>query len=163
MKTKPYDEHYRRQHRIVGHYLAVTAWIRGLDCIVLDRSDVQTLLRISDTREGRVTQFVADIKPWFQFNKAYYKPQSKTFLKSLFLSRASLDSYLPKGRMGVDQRIAKAITANGALKIERFSNIRGSNSAPSETEMVSYLALLAAGIKSPTVNAANKGMTKTGT
>lgn len=25
MKTKPYDEHYRRQHRIVGHYLALQA------------------------------------------------------------------------------------------------------------------------------------------
>lgn len=96
-------------------------------------------------------QFVDDIKPWFQFNKPYYKPDSKTYLKSLFLSRASLDPYLPKGRMGVDQRISKAITANEALKIERFSNIRGSNPVPSETEMVSYLALLAAGIKAPKV------------
>jgi hypothetical protein len=53
--------------------------------------------------------------------------------------------------MGVDQRIARAITANGALKIERFSSIRGSNPAPSETEMVSSLALMAAGIKAPKV------------
>jgi len=160
MKTKPYDEHYRRQHRIVGHYVAVTAWIRGLDCIVLDRTEVQTLLGISDTPKSRVTQFVADIEPWFQFNKPYYKRGSKTFLRSLFLSRASLDSYLPKGLMSVDQRIAKAITANGALKIERLCNIRGPNPAPSETEMVSYLALLAAGIKTPTANA-NKSVTKT--
>lgn len=151
MKTKPYDEHYRRQHRIVGHYLALTAWIRGLDCIVLDRGDVQSLLRVSNTGDDRVKQFVADIKPWFQFHKPYYKPGSKTFLRSLFLSRASLDPYLPKGRMGVDQRISRAITANEALKIERFSNIRGSNPVPSETEMVSYLALLAAGIKAPKV------------
>src|SRR6266513_1768191 len=122
MKTKPYDEHYRRRHRIVGHYLAITAWIRGLDCIVLDRNDLQSLLSISNTGEDRVKQFVEDIKPWFQFNKPYYRPGSKTFVKSLFLSRAKLDSYLPKGRMGVDQRIARATTPNGALKIERFSN-----------------------------------------
>jgi hypothetical protein len=141
MKTKPYDEHYRRRHRIVGHYLGITAWIRGLDCVVLDRSDVQTSLKTSDVRKDRVNQFVADIEAWFKFHNEYYKPNSRT-LKSLFLSRVNLDS-LPKGLMGVDQRIATAITANGALKIERFSSIRGSNPAPSETEMVSSLALMA--------------------
>ena len=54
MKTKPYDEHYRRQHRIVGHYLALTAWTRDLDCILLDRDDVQILLNISNTGEDLV-------------------------------------------------------------------------------------------------------------
>jgi hypothetical protein len=150
MKTKPYDEHYRRLHRIVGHYLALTAWTRDLDCIVLDRDDVQSLLNISNTGEDRVRQFVADVQPWFKFSKPYYKPGSKTYLRSLFLSRVSLDSYLPKGRMGVDQRIARATTANGTLKIERFVSIRNSDPIPSEEDMVSYLALLAAGVKTPT-------------
>jgi len=149
MKTKPYDEYYRRRHRIVGHYLAITAWIRGVDCIVLDRNDLQSLLSISNTGTDRVDQFVKDIKPWFKYDKPYYKPKSKTFVRSLFLSRASLDSYLPKGLMGIDERIARAATANGELKIERFSNIRGSNPIPAEMDMVSNLALLAAGIKTP--------------
>jgi len=96
-------------------------------------------------------QFVEDIKPWFRFHKTYYKPGSRTFVKSLFLSRASLESYLPKGRMGVDQRIARAITANGTLRIERFRSIRDSHPIPSERDMVSYLALLASGIGAPEV------------
>lgn len=150
MKTKPYDEYYRRRHRIVGHYLALQAWIRGIDCVVLDRSDVQRLLNVSNTGEDRVRQFTDDVKPWFKFSKPYYKPGSHTYLRSLFLSRVSLDSYLPKGRMGVDQRIMKAITSNGTIKIERFVQVRGSQSIPSEEEMVSYLALLAAGVRSPT-------------
>ncbi len=61
---------------------------------------------------------------------------------------SSLDTYLPKGRMGVDQRIMKAITLNGTLKIERFVHVRESQPIPSEEEMVSYLALLAAGVRS---------------
>jgi hypothetical protein len=157
MKTKPYDEYYRRRHRIVGHYLALQSWTRGIDCVVLDRTDVQRLLKLSNTGEDRVRQFTEDVKPWFKFSKPYYKPGSHTYLKSLFLSRVSLDSYLPKGQMTVDQRIMKAITSKGTLKIERFAHVRGSQPIPSEEEMVSYLALLAAGVRAPNAKVKTEG------
>lgn len=146
MKTKPYDEYYRRQHRIVGHYLALQAWLRNLDCMGLDRSDLQALLNITNTGEERIKQFIEDIKPWFKFHKAYYRKSSGTYVLSLFLSRIAIK--LPPGsKMSVDQRIAKAGTAGGEMRVERFSMAK----IPSEKEMVSDLALFATGLKAPQV------------
>ena len=36
MANDPHRYACQRQHRIVAHYLAVQAWLRKLDCIVLD-------------------------------------------------------------------------------------------------------------------------------
>lgn len=149
MKTKPYDEYYRRQHRIVGYYLALQAWLRNLDCIVLNRSDLQTFLNITNTGEDRIKQFTADNKPWFKFHKAYYRRGSKTYIRSLFLSRVDISPYLPSGLMGVEQRIAKTVTAGGAIRIEQFSKSDGLHKVPPEKDMVSDLALFATGLKTP--------------
>lgn len=148
MKTKPYDNYYRRRHRIVGHYLALQSWLRGLDCVVLDRNEVLAFLNTKETGKKRIKQFKADVAPWFKFVKPYYKKGSSTYIRSLFLSRINLDSYLPQGLMSTDQRMTKAIAAtDGKLSIERFS--RTDSKVPSETEMVSDLTLFATGLKTP--------------
>jgi len=145
MKTKPYDEHYRRRHRIVGHYLVIQAWLRGLDCIVLNRRDIQAFLSITDIHKDRIKQFVADIAPWFSFHKPCYDKGSGT-LSFLFLSGVDIDSYLPSGPMPVDQRIAKVVAANGMLKIERFSKV-DSHAIPSEEKNGFRPSFISYGIK----------------
>ncbi|HZH29807.1 MAG TPA: hypothetical protein VEY11_03515 [Pyrinomonadaceae bacterium] len=147
MKTKPYDEYYRIQHRIVGHYLAIHAWLRELDCVVLDRKEIQAFLNIRNTGEDRTKQFTKDIEPWFKFNKPYYRKGSKTYVRSLFLSRIDISLSLPHGLMSTDDRIAKAVIADRRLRIERFSN--SSQEVPSMKDIVSDLALFAAGLKIP--------------
>jgi hypothetical protein len=128
--------------------LAIQAWLRGVDCIVLARNEVLTFLNARETGVERIKQFKADIKPWFKFVKPYYKEDSRTYIRSLFLSRINLDSYLPSGTMTTDERMTKAIAAaDGKFSIERFS--RKDNKVPSEEEMVSDLALFATGLKTP--------------
>jgi hypothetical protein len=152
MKTKPYDELYRRQHRIVGHYLALQAWLRGVDCVVLDRHDLQALFHITNTGEDRIKQFKADTKPWFRIFKPFYPKTSRTFIRTLFLSRVDLNPDVIKGLMTTDQRITKMKTADGNLKIERFSSWYTSSSIPKEADMVSDLVAYATGLKHPTLS-----------
>jgi hypothetical protein len=61
------DTFYRtacaRRHHIIGHYLAVQAWIRGLDCIVLDRADLEFFLGLQRFKSVRVTWLREDLRP----------------------------------------------------------------------------------------------------
>lgn len=149
MKTKPYDELYRRQHRVVGHYLALQAWLRGVDCVVLDRKDIQALFHITNTGEDRIKQFRADIAPWFRVFRPFYPKSSRTLIRSLFLSRVGLNADVLKGLMTTDQRITKMRTADGSLKIERFSSWFNSSDIPKEVDMVSDLVSYATGLNHP--------------
>jgi len=51
--------------------------------------------------------------------------------------------------MTTNQRITKMKTADGNLKIERFSSWYSSSSIPKEAEMVSDLVAYATGLKYP--------------
>ena len=59
--TDPHREFCRNQHRIIGHYLAVQAWLRGLDCIVLVRGDLQTFLALERFKGTRVDWLQEDL------------------------------------------------------------------------------------------------------
>ena len=61
----------RRQHRVFGQYLALQAWIRGLECIVLERRDLENYLKLERLKEARVDWFKDDLLPWFPHQETY--------------------------------------------------------------------------------------------
>lgn len=144
--SDPHREDCRRQHRVIGHYLALQAWHRGLDCIVLNRTDLERFLGLKRFKKERIDWLRADLKPWFPFQKPYYLKRSKSSIHSLFLSRADLTQYLPAGMMTTEERITGM--KPGSPKTELFSEY-DKVPIPSQAEMVSYLALLAAGLRTP--------------
>ncbi len=135
----------RRQHRVIANYLALTAWLRGVDCVVLVRADLQKFLGLERFKGSRVQWLRADIKPWFPYQLPYYVTAAPSSIHSLFLSRVDLADYLPHGSMSTDQRITRM--PEGSPRTERFS--KGSTKVPDEAEIVSRLAVLAAGLGSP--------------
>ena len=88
-----------------------------------------------------------DLKPWFPYQVPYFLKGTQKSIRSLFLSRVDVAPYLPKGIMNTDARIAGM--TRGAPKTERLSKFYENNKLPTEAEIVSYLSLLAAGLKMP--------------
>lgn len=144
----PHREASRRQHRVLGHFLAVQAWLRGLDCIVLVRGDLEAFLGLERFKSQRVAWLKEDLEPWFPQQQAYYKSKSPSSLSSLFLSRVALTDWLASGTMSTEARIKKV--AKDGPKVERFSNAMKGRRAVRESDVVRYLAILDSGLSAPT-------------
>src|SRR6266513_5147329 len=96
-------ESCRRQHRVLGHYLAVQSWVRRLDCIVLERQDLKSFLELKRFKSRRVQWLQEDLTPWFPHQTPYYSARSKSSIHSLFLSRVPMEKHLPGGTMTTEQ------------------------------------------------------------
>jgi len=141
-----YREACRRKHRVLGHYLAIQAWLRKLDCIVLQRRELEHFLGLERFKSTRVTWLIVDLKPWFPFHESYYLSKSPSSISALFLSRVEIAGHLPKGTMTTDQRISRL--SKDAPKTGKFV-LKTSQKPPSEDSIVSELALVTAGLREP--------------
>src|SRR5260221_14598706 len=103
--TDPYRELCRHHHRIIGHFLAVQAWMRGLDCIVLIRDDLEAFLGLKRFKSARVKWLREDLKPWFPSQTHYFKSSAPSSIHSLFLARVPMVRYLPSGSMTTEDRM----------------------------------------------------------
>ena len=137
-----------RQHRVLGHFLAVQSWIRRLDCIVLVRRDLEIFLGLERFKSQRIKWLKEDLKPWFEFQEAYYLTGSPSSLHSLFLSRVAISVHLPSGSMTTENRIKNM--PKGSPKTERFTDVhKAGHRAPNEADIVKYLAVLDSGLSQP--------------
>lgn len=138
----------RRQHRVLGHFLAMQSWIRGLECIVLVRKDLEVFLGLERFKSQRINWLKEDLVPWFAFHEAYYSSNAPSSLHSLFLSRVPVKAFLPSGSMTTEIRIEK-MTFGGPIT-ERFTkSLKTGYRPPNEADIVKYLAVLDSGLSKP--------------
>jgi hypothetical protein len=143
----PHRESCRRDHRIIGQSLAVQAWLRGLDCIVLVREDLEAFLGLERFKSTRIRWLKEDLKPWFQYQRPYYRTSSPSSIHSLFLARVQIDKHIGSDSMTTEERIASM--APEAPRTERLTTRRDGSQVPSLAKIVSALSVLAAGLASP--------------
>jgi hypothetical protein len=137
-------ENCRKQHRMIAQYLSVVAWADGLDCVVLARADMERLLGLERFKAARVGWLMHDLRPWFAHQKAYYSTRASGSIHSLFLSRVPIDKHLPEGPMPTARRIAQMGADTPPTRL-----LSKARRAPTEVQIVSQLALLAAGLTTP--------------
>lgn len=139
----------QRQHRVLGHYLAVQAWLRNLDCIAVEREDLEIYLGLERFKSERIKWLLEDLKPWFPYKSAFYKASAESSLHSLFLARVKIGSWLPNASMTTEQRIAK-ISADSP-KTALFFEPGPGKKRLTEVDVVRYLAILDSGLSSPEI------------
>lgn len=137
----------RRQHRVLGHFLAIQAWLRGVDCLVLEREDLEAFLGLRRFKEERVRWLQADLRPWFPHQYVIEQGSTWFSLHSLYLSRVPIEKWIPEGNLTTEQRLAAF--ARHAPKAQQFSPMTGSPSLVDERDVVRYLALLDSGLADP--------------
>lgn len=145
--SDPHREFCRRQHRIIGNYLAFEAWRRGLDCVVLVRDDLEAFLGWERFKGKRNRWIMEDLKPWFRYQEPYYLTGSQGSIHSLFLSRVPIKQHLPTSSMTTEERIRR-LAAN-APRTARFTTKDDGKQVPTEAKMISKLSILAAGLDAP--------------
>jgi hypothetical protein len=138
----------QRQHRVFGHYLAIQAWLRNLDCIAVKREDLEVYLGLERFKSERVKWLLEDLEPWFPYNRVFYKASAESSLHSLFLSRVKIGGWLPTASMTTKQRIAKI--ASESPKTALFFEGGPRKKQITEVDVVRYLAILDSGLSSPT-------------
>lgn len=137
----------RRQHRVLGHFLAIQAWLRGVDCLVLEREDLEAFLDLRRFKKERVRWVQEDLRPWFPYQYQIEQGNSGFSLHSLFLSRVPIESWIADGVLTTEQRLAAF--PKRAPKAERFSAGSGGSRLVNESDVVRYLALLDSGLVDP--------------
>jgi len=143
----PHRESCRRQHRVLGHFLAIQAWLRGLDCIVLLRQDLETFLGLERFKMQRVNWLVEDLKPWFPHPVPLNLAKAPSSLWSIFLSRVPIQEWLPSGTMTIEQLIGRM--SDEAPKTECFAKLPKGHRRPTEADVVRFLAVLDSGLSEP--------------
>jgi hypothetical protein len=132
---------------MLGQYLAMQAWVRGLECIVLQRRDLEYFLGLKRFKSTRVQWLREDLKPWFPHQEAHQKAGAPSSIHSLYLSRVPMGSHLPPGSMTVDVRLQRMSPT--APKTEMFLVQGYPWRPPTEQDVVSQLAVISAGLAVP--------------
>jgi hypothetical protein len=132
---------------VLGQYLALEAWLRGVECLVIERSDLERFLGLERFKGVRVEWIQEDLSPWFPFQVPYYSSSPRASLSVLFLSRVPIEEHLPYGSMTTEQRIKDM--ARNAPRTQKFSTGRSDRRFPTEAQIVGYLATLSSGLAAP--------------
>jgi hypothetical protein len=130
---------------MVAHYLAIQAWTRKLDCIVLSRADLEAFLGLERFKSTRIRWLKEDLKPWFPFQMHYNTKGTESSIHSLYLSRVPIQRHLPHGTMMTEERINQMGSDGPSTAVFKH---RGKK-APSLPKILSYVSVLAAGLTVP--------------
>ncbi len=145
IRDKEVEDKFRpRLHRAVGIYLALKAWTRGFDCIVLSREELLGFFDMKNTPQDRMEQIRKDIRPWFQgFVASRPKSNNPTFVKYLFLIRRKEDeSHFLRGtslsNSGVKLLVKKVNSSDnpGAPKTAFFRECVSDGRVPTQEEIL---------------------------
>ena len=102
--NRMYREACRRSHRLLGAYLALWAWRKRVDCVVIHRYELHPYLGIKARHEQRLQWLIADTKYLFPYiHELYQLPTRKR--GSLYLSRLRFPQEAFDRRMYDDDRI----------------------------------------------------------
>lgn len=79
MKQIDVEEGAKRQHRTVALFCVIQCWVRGLDGVILNRSDIERLVGIERFKETRIDWITRDFAEFFPMNlmKAQQAPSIK--------------------------------------------------------------------------------------
>src|SRR6266540_6268080 len=137
IRTKEiYRDACRRSHRILSRYLALWAWKRRVDCVVVSRHELFAYLGIKAMRGKRLDWLAQDIKDLFPYTKALY--QRAGAHGSTYLSRLKFPSGAFDDRMYDVDRI-RVLEQHGLRAAEI--------SLPTESRVVAFLVTAATGLK----------------
>lgn len=140
-------DYWRRQHRILAHYLAHEAWVRGLDCVALERHHLSVFLGLQRFKRSHIEWLCSDVSPWFPHYVTYERKSSSYSLHSIFLSRLPISDFLSGDELHTEDRISRIPCR--APKTAMLVAPDSDDDFPDETNVLSRLAHLAAGLIEP--------------
>jgi hypothetical protein len=151
MKTEDYyREACRKQHRLLGHYLAIQSWLGQVDCLVLERKNLDSFLGLKRFKAVRVEWLMEDLKPWFPYQVPFYRANSMSSISTLYLSRVSISEHLPSGTFST--RVRVSLMATGSPKTAILYELIGKGTKLDTGNITAYLGMLSSGLMDPSTD-----------
>jgi hypothetical protein len=134
---KIYETACRRSHRLLAHYLVFAAWVRGVDCVALEKETLFRFLGLKGAmRNLRLRWLYEELAPMFPHQWKTVSSRTHAY-HTLFLSRVPIPDGFKKGTMSCSSRIKR----NASLLRAAIVPI------PDEEEIVQTLAKVAYAIE----------------
>src|SRR5688572_30564009 len=99
-----YREAHRRRHRLLGSYLALSAWTKGVDCVVIQRDELLGFLELQTMQDTRIAWVKQDIKSLFPYSFTTEDDTTSVY-RTFFLSRSPFPKKLRLATMEDDERV----------------------------------------------------------
>lgn len=109
----------KRRHRVIGLFAVIQCWIKGLDGVVFQRSQLERLLGMQRFKKPRKDWLIGNLREYFEYRQPLVDSKRKDSLASLFVSRLPLKPYFPHGAMQ-DQKRIEEIANQGGPKLAVF-------------------------------------------
>jgi len=133
-----YRETHRRSHRILGVYLILQAWQKGVDCVAVPRGSLLNFLELTRMRNQRIDWIKEDIKDIFPHVWTTVSSGTSNYATA-YLSRYPIPDVSTSGSM-TDIKRCELMTDHG-LKAAVIK-------VPKEKELVQYIVLTSNGLVS---------------
>src|SRR5258708_2930922 len=117
MKQIDLREGARRQHRTLALFAVIQCWMRDLDGLVFERSQLERLLGLERFKQTRVKWLKEDMREFFPKQRSLWRTYPQRSFSSLYVSRKLLPPF-PVDASGVDKRIE--FLAGEGVRIDRF-------------------------------------------
>lgn len=117
MKQIDLREGARRQHRTLALFAVIQCWMRDLDGLVFERSQLERLLGLERFKQTRVNWLKEDMREFFPNQRSLWRTYPQRSFSSLYVSRRLLAPF-PVDASGVDKRIE--FLGGKGVRIDRF-------------------------------------------
>ena len=138
-----YREACGRFHNALAHYFALWCWKEKVDCVILNREQIESLFEMGVFKTKRLRQFRADIAPWFPFFEDMRRVGSKT-TSAFFLSRFEIPKEVKRLSGSPDDFAGWLCVYN--VKAKTFPAFpKQESNRLSENEIIQAMTLIAVG------------------
>ena len=138
MENKVQRESYKRNHKLLAIYLAITAWKLGVDCVIVQRNQLLPFLDIGRAEGSRFKMIEEDVKDFFPYVAPFHVGEkAQGAFAALYLSRYPIPEETDFELMSDEDR-AIALIGKG-LKTAVVE-------IPTEAEIIKELACMTHGL-----------------
>lgn len=145
--SQAYYEHFKRQHRVLGAFLALHCWHNGYDALLVDRETLSRFFELKKFTEEHLSWLREDIEPFFRhFHSLYFETPPSKF-GSVVLSRVPIPTGFVEQTLTDEKRAAQ--WRKQSFRVAALSELKTTKILFTECEAASFLALMASGLAVP--------------
>lgn len=149
--TEAYYEYYRRQHRILGAYLAIHCWHAGYDAVIVDRVTLAHMHEITNFTKSHLSRLRDDIRAYFPHTIELFYTNGAKFAAAAF-SRIEFPSGFGNAKM---QDVPRAeYWRKKDFRVCALSELRTTDLKFTEKEAATFLTQASVGMIIPTPRSA---------
>ena len=144
-----YYEFYRRQHRVLGAYLALHCWHNGFDAVIVSRETLAHMHELKKFTSVHLTWLERDVRPYFPVTTKLYYTEQRNKFAAVVLSRIPLPKHFGTASLKDEDRAQ--FWRRRKFRVAALSELRGCDTMITEKSAATFLSQVGVGLAVPMV------------